>query len=87
MTETWDQLVSLALLGTERQPFAAPNLDGTLGAIVSSINANDQEAALLATAAVLSCYRNAGFAPPTANPRRRPCRPFRWRRVFHEAGQ
>lgn len=63
MSSSWEQLVTLALLGTERQPFAAPKVEGPVGNVISTIDASDQEAALLATAAVLSCYRKAGVVP------------------------
>ena len=36
MSDTWDHLVSLALLGTERQPFTLPNIDGHVGKVISS---------------------------------------------------
>ena len=75
MSDTWDHLVSLALLGTERQPFALPNIDGPVGKVISSVNANDQEAALLATAAVLSCYRKAGLVPQPAHATTPPSEP------------
>ena len=68
MSDAWEQLVTLALLGTERQAFAPPNVEGAVGNVISSIDAKESESALLATAAVLSCYRKAGVLTRAARP-------------------
>ena len=66
MSDAWEQLVTLALLGTERQAFAPPSVGGAVGKVIASVDAKESESALLATAAVLSCYRKTGVLPLAA---------------------
>lgn len=61
----WQNVVAVALLGTERQPFTVPIATGTLGQFLAQIPCQSPEAALLVTAAVLSLYHQAGWQPQT----------------------
>ena len=68
MSEPWDELLTVALLGTARR---APNLhapDPALQALLARLDAADAEGALLGAAALLAQYRAAGAlpAPPEA---------------------
>jgi hypothetical protein len=60
MLELWQQLVTTALLGTERQPFKLESLGGALGALSSQLNSADKESALLSVAATVALYRRVG---------------------------
>lgn len=66
MTTTWDDLVSAALLGTQRRRFDADGLPAAVRPLVP----DEPEAGLLTAAAVLATYRRAGRAP--ARPDTRP---------------
>lgn len=57
----WQELVSAAVMGTERQPFSPPRLGGSLGQLLGQLDT--PEGALLGTAALLSLYRRAGQQP------------------------
>jgi hypothetical protein len=59
---TWDDLLSTALVGTSRRPFALGEL-AVEGA--DRIEADGAEAAVLAGAALAAGYRRAGWIPPT----------------------
>jgi Family of unknown function (DUF5691) len=59
---TWDDLLSAALVGTSRRPFALDELDVD-GA--GRIDVDGAEAAVLAGAALAAGYRRAGWTPPT----------------------
>lgn len=58
---TWDDLLSAALVGTSRRPFALDQL-AIPGA--DRIEAGEAEAAVLAGAALAATYRRAGWTPP-----------------------
>lgn len=58
---TWQNLVTCALLGTERQ---APDLqasDDALGQLLSRLESDDREGALLRAAGVMALWRRAGY--------------------------
>lgn len=57
----WDEVVSTALVGTERRPFGAEQLNDVVGDAV--VDVQGAEAAVLAAAAVLTTYRRAGRVP------------------------
>jgi hypothetical protein len=58
--EVWNELLRVALLGTERQgPTLLPS-GGALGEVLSKLKPDDRERTLLAAAATISIYRGAG---------------------------
>jgi hypothetical protein len=57
MTDVWEQMVSSALMGTERRAFSPPADYG--------VQQPDPDAALLDMAAILTLQRRAGWQPPT----------------------
>ncbi len=61
--ELWQQLVTTALLGTERQAFKLESPDGALGAMASQLDYANKESALLSAAATVALYRRIGQLP------------------------
>ncbi len=59
----WQKVLAAALLGTERQPFAPPQAEGALGALLSQLDPSDPEGALLSAATALAYMRRAGRLP------------------------
>jgi hypothetical protein len=69
----WDDLVTTAILGVERRPFAPPAAVGELGELLAGLDQSDQAGALLGAAAAVALHRRAGrlpshIAPPEAAP-------------------
>jgi hypothetical protein len=63
-TETlWQDLIKIALLGTERQALALTSRADGLGAVLSHLAQREPPCALLAAAATVSLYRRAGQLP------------------------
>jgi Family of unknown function (DUF5691) len=69
----WDELVSAALLGTERHPVDVGGLPGPVATVASGLSESDSR--LLGAAALATNYRRAGVralaavpAPPVAEP-------------------
>jgi Family of unknown function (DUF5691) len=62
MTNVWAQLLPTALVGTERQPFTAPSVEGGIGTLIADIASEDSSNAqkVLRIAGVLSVCANAG---------------------------
>lgn len=60
----WLQLRNAALLGTDRVTFTPVAGEGLVGALLPQLPASNQEAALLAAAALYTQYQRAGFRPP-----------------------
>lgn len=58
--EVWNELLRVALLGTERQGPTLPPSDNALGQVLSKLKAEDREGTLLSAAAAISLYRGAG---------------------------
>jgi len=58
--EAWKELVTTALVGTERQPFTLPQVGGPLGSLLAQLDSADQERALLSASALVALYRLAG---------------------------
>ncbi|MDJ0733103.1 MAG: DUF5691 domain-containing protein [Nostocaceae cyanobacterium] len=56
----WQDIVSTALIGTERQPFKLPPPDSPLNQVLSRLDSNDREGSLLSTAAAIALYQQAG---------------------------
>jgi hypothetical protein len=72
----WQELVTGALLGTERRPAGVPGATGALGAVLAGIDAGDQEGALLGAAAAWAVARRAGYRPAADDqPLDEPCPP------------
>lgn len=61
-TTLWQNLVTAALLGTERQAFILPTVDGALGQLIAQIDPNDQESALLSIVTAVAMHQRAGCA-------------------------
>ena len=61
----WDGLVTSAVIGTDRRPFAGSEAPGQLGAALTGV----RERGLLATAAVVWAYREAGREVPATGSR------------------
>lgn len=65
----WHELVTSALLGTERRPFVLPRGESVVGELLTPLAAAAPEAALLGAAAVVSQYRRTGSsAAPATEP-------------------
>ena len=74
MRETWEGLVSAALVGTEHKPFAAPAAGDPLGGVLARLDGAEPEAALLSAAAAVALYRRAGWQPASdPRPLPEPC--------------
>lgn len=65
-SELWDNLVTTALLGTERRPMAQAQANEALGTALAQFDPNDQERTLLGASALLSLYQQAGMVPTIA---------------------
>ena len=59
----WQDLVTCALLGTERQALEWSAGDDALGQLLSRLDADDREGALLRAAGVMTLWRRAGQLP------------------------
>lgn len=59
----WQKVLAAALLGTERQPFAPPQAEGALGALLSQLDPSNPEGALLSAVTALAYMRRAGRLP------------------------
>jgi Family of unknown function (DUF5691) len=56
----WHELVTTALVGTERQPVKLTSLDNQLGEVLSKLDKNDKEGSLLSAAGAIALYQKAG---------------------------
>jgi hypothetical protein len=59
----WQDLISVALVGTARQPLRIPTAEGILGQILTQIDSSRAESALMLTAATLSLHQQTGCLP------------------------
>jgi hypothetical protein len=59
----WQDIVTNALLGTERKPFVKEAAQGALGELLGRVDDSANEAALLNSAAVVALYQQAGRLP------------------------
>ena len=66
----WQELLTSALLGTERRPPTLPTTPGQLGDVLAGLDPTDSPRYLLDAAAALALYRRAGRLPErtSANP-------------------
>jgi hypothetical protein len=78
----WQELTTVALLGTERKSYAPLGANTSLDALVARLQGADREGALLAVAAAVAVHRRAGRRPemdegpapaPAAAEDRAPC--------------
>jgi hypothetical protein len=63
MNEQWTELVTTAVLGTERRAAELPSAPGALGGLLGALDRSDREGALLSAAAALALARQAGRLP------------------------
>ncbi|MCS6861638.1 MAG: hypothetical protein NZT92_15120, partial [Abditibacteriales bacterium] len=63
----WENIVTIALLGTERQPLVLPPSDDALGDLLSRLDLADRERSLLGAAAAIALYQRAGQLPKMGN--------------------
>ncbi len=70
----WHDIVTAAVLGTERRPFMPPAPGDGLGDLLARLDPADQEGALLGAAAAAALYRRAIELPPVERrPPPEPC--------------
>jgi hypothetical protein len=62
----WQEIVTNALLGTERKAFAIEQTNGAIGDLLTKLDVAENEAALLNCAAVVALYNQAGKLPSDA---------------------
>src|SRR5207253_11476466 len=86
--DPWAKLANQALLGTERRPFSLPAPGVPLGDLLSRLDSEDPERAMLSAAAAISLYKRAGRLPAVDNrPLPEPSEPEEWPRCSPQAGQ
>jgi hypothetical protein len=56
----WIEIVNTALIGCERKPLSLGESSGKLGGLLTQLDQNDREGALLGAAALVSLYERAG---------------------------
>ena len=59
----WQDILAIAVVGTERQEVRWPRETDELGLVLSRLDLSDREGALLGAAAVVSLYRLSGLQP------------------------
>jgi Family of unknown function (DUF5691) len=75
-SQLWEQVVTVALVGTERQPLPPVGDGSALAGLLARLDAADAEGALLGAAAALGIYRHAGWLPAVdERPVPEPCPP------------
>jgi hypothetical protein len=63
MMELWQNVLSTALVGTERQALDLSLIDNTLKPLLDQLDQADRERTLLSAAGVIALWRNAGYQP------------------------
>ena len=63
----WQNLVSAALVGTERQALTIPATDSPLGKVINRLDQNDCEGSLLGAAGAIAIYQKAGKLSTATN--------------------
>lgn len=61
---TWQNILGIAAIGTERQEVTLPPSDSLLGRTLNTLDVFDREGALLSAVALASLHRQAGFRAP-----------------------
>lgn len=75
VSSMWQEIVTAALLGSQRQPLTLHNSSDPLGELLSHLSVLGEEQKLLGAAAVVSLYRRAGMLPASdAQITTEPCR-------------
>lgn len=64
--DAWHYLVRAAVLGSERQAYSLPNVDGEVGALLEGCSTATAEEAMLTSAAALGTWQAAGVLPAEA---------------------
>ena len=71
---TWQNILGVAAIGTERQELTFPPSDSLLGRALNGLDVSDREGALLGAVALASLHRQAGLGAATDNlPPPEPC--------------
>jgi hypothetical protein len=71
---TWQNILGVAAVGTERQELTLPPSDSLLGRALNGLDVSDREGALLGAVALASLHRQAGMRAATDNlPPPEPC--------------
>lgn len=71
---TWQNILGVAAIGTERQELTLPPSDSLLGRALNGLDVSDREGALLGAAALASLHTQAGLGAATDNlPTPEPC--------------
>jgi hypothetical protein len=60
MKHLWQEVVKVALVGTERQALKEIPPDNKLGEILSCLDSSDKEGSLLSAAGAIALYQRAG---------------------------
>ncbi len=71
----WQDIVSTALIGTERQTLKLPPPDNPLHEVLSRLDTNDREGNLLAAAGAIALYHQAGKLSTVDKPKLPPSSP------------
>lgn len=61
--DAWDELVKIAVIGTERQSPKGVDAPGAAGELLRRLDGSDRESAFLTSTGVLAVCRRAGFVP------------------------
>ncbi len=59
----WQDILKIAIVGTERNAFALPARNDALGNLLATLDANAREASLLSAAATVALYERVGQLP------------------------
>src|SRR5207253_10456318 len=62
---TWQNILGVAAIGTERQRLTLPPSDSLLGRALKGLDVSDREGTLLAAVALASLHRQAGLGAAT----------------------
>ncbi len=62
-TDLWQDVLKVALLGTERHAFTLAHTDTRLDDVLARLDDSEREGALLSAAAAVSLYQRAGWLP------------------------
>lgn len=74
MKHLWQEVVKVALVGTERQALKEISVDNKLGEILSCLDSSDKEGSLLSAAGAIALYQRAGkISLSNKQPLQKPC--------------
>ncbi|HEY9638016.1 MAG TPA: DUF5691 domain-containing protein [Coleofasciculaceae cyanobacterium] len=84
----WQEVITVALVGTQRRSLTLAPSNGQLGDLLSRLNNSDPEEALLSAVSAISLYQQAGQLPVKDNqPLPEPCQPDQLVSCSTRAGQ